>query len=224
MIPYLSMLIKTPLFSTLTLEELPHMLNCLNARTKHYQAKQYILREEDTINDVGVILNGSVQVITEDALGNRSITAKLTQGELFGEVIASSRNPTSPVSVMADTDCDILLLKFGKIVTPCVRVCSFHSRVIENMMHILAERNLMMNRKLSILSQRSTREKLLAYLAWQSEINASMQFDIPFNRDELADFLCVNRSALSREISRMIDENIINSDRNHFTIHDNTFI
>ena len=221
---YLPMLIKTPLFASLSLQELPHMLDCLNARTRSYQAKEYILHEEDKVEEVGVILSGIVQVINEDALGNRSITVKLGPGELFGEVLASSKTPVSPVSVMADTDCEILQLRFGKIVTPCIRVCSFHTRVIENMMNVLAQRNLFMNRKLSILSQRSTRDKLLAYLAWQSQERKSIEFDIPYNRDELADFLCVNRSALSREISKMIDEGLINSERNHFALYEDTFL
>ncbi len=200
------------------------MLDCLNARTRSYQVKEYILHEEDKVEDVGVILRGTVQVINEDALGNRSITVKLGPGELFGEVLASSKTPVSPVSVMADTDCEILQLRFGKIVTPCIRVCSFHTRVIENMMNVLAQRNLFMNRKLSILSQRSTRDKLLAYLAWQSQERKSAEFDIPYNRDELADFLCVNRSALSREISKMIDEGLISSERNHFALYEDTFL
>lgn len=222
--PYFILLSKTPLFASLSLEELPHMLDCLNARKRHYQAKEYILHEEDKVEDVGVILSGTVQVINEDALGNRSITVKLGPGELFGEVIASSKTPVSPVSVMADTDCEILQLRFGKIVTPCVRVCSFHTRVIENMMNVLAQRNLFMNRKLSILSQRSTRDKLLAYLGWQSQERKTTEFDIPYNRDELADFLCVNRSALSREISRMIDEDLISSERNHFVLYEGALL
>ena len=222
--PYHHMLMQTPLFATLSSEELPHMLSCLQARKKRFDAKQYIIHETDSTEDLGIIISGQVQIITEDAFGNRSITAKLGPGELFGQVAASKLAQSSPVSVLSDTESEILLLKFHKLVTPCTRACSFHSRVIENMMNVLAERNLMMNRKLSILSQRSMRDKLLSYLAWQSHDKGSTSFTIPFNRDELADYLCVNRSALSREISKMIDENIISSDRNHFTIHDQAIL
>ncbi|WP_422477508.1 Crp/Fnr family transcriptional regulator [Pleomorphochaeta sp. DL1XJH-081] len=220
--PYLPMLAQTPLFASLTQEELPHMLSCLQARHKKFEARQFILHETDSTEDLGVVLHGQVQIITEDAFGNRSITAKLGPGELFGQVAASKLAPSSPVSVMTDSESEILLLKFNKLVTPCTRACSFHSRVIENMMNVLAERNLMMNRKLSILSQRTMREKLLTYLVWQSHDKGSTTFSIPFNRDELADYLCVNRSALSREISKMIEEGIISSERNHFTLYDHS--
>ena len=217
---YHHMLIQTPLFSSLTHEELPHMLQCLKARQKSYRAEQFIIHETDTVEDLGIVLEGSVQVITEDVFGNRSITAKFEPGQLFGHVSASKLSHNSPVAVVAETDCQILLLHFNSLVAPCSRACSFHSRVIENMMNVLAERNLMMNRKLAILSRRTIRDKLLAYLAWQSQDRESMTFSVPFNRDELADYLCVNRSALSREISKMIDDGLIASDRNQFTLYE----
>lgn len=217
---YQHMLMQTPLFSSLTIDELPHMLNCLQARTKHYEAKQFIIHETDTTEDLGIVLEGQVQIITEDALGNRSITAKFGPGEIFGQVAASKLAHSSPVSVMSDTESEILLLKFHKLVSPCTRACSFHSRVIENMMNVIAERNLMMNRKLSILSQRTMRDKLLTFLAWQSHDKGTTTFTIPFNRDELADYLCVNRSALSREISKMVEDGLISSERNQFTLHE----
>lgn len=220
--PYHNMLLRSPLFSALTADELPHMLNCLNARKKQYTSRQFIIHEADVIEDVCIVLDGQVQIITEDIFGNRSITAKLGPGQLFGQVAASKLAQSSPVSVMADTDCEILLLKFHKLVAPCTRACSFHSRVIENMMNVLADKNLMMNRKLSILSQRSIRDKLLTFLSWQCQDHGCREFDIPFTRDELADYLCVNRSALSREISHMVSEGLIDTDRNHFIVHDST--
>lgn len=218
--PYLSIIAHTPLFASLDEAELIHMLDCLAARRKTYQAKQFIVRETDLTGDIGVVVSGSVQVITEDAFGNRSITARLTVGEPFGQVYASGNVQASPVSVQAETDCEILFLRFHKIVSPCARACRFHSRVIENMMGVLADRNLMMNRKLAILSQRTIRDKLLAFLVWHSEQANSLEFDIPYNRDELADFLCVNRSALSRELSRMVDEGLLETDRSHFLLHE----
>ena len=214
------MLIQTPLFSSLTVDEIPHMLHCLKARERTYHAESFIIHESDVVEDLGIVLDGVVQIITEDVFGNRSITAQFGKGQLFGQVSASKLAHHSPVSVVAETDCRILLLQFKALVSPCSRACSFHSRVIENMMNVLAERNLMMNRKLAILSQRSIRDKLLAFLAWQSQDKKSTTFTIPFNRDELADYLCVNRSALSREISNMMDDGLIASERNQFTLYE----
>lgn len=217
---YFDMLLQTPLFSALTKEELAQVLYCLGAYRKSYEENQYIIHESDTIDDFGVVLEGDVQIINEDVFGNRSIMVNLGPGQPFGYIAASKKSTPSPVSVVADSPCVVVWLKVHKLVAPCMRSCPFHSRVIENMMCMLAERNVMMNRKLSILSQRSIRDKLLAYLAWESQNRGSNEFDIPFNREELADFLCVNRSALSREISRMMDEGTIISRGSHFILPD----
>lgn len=216
----LNTIMETPLFTSLKEDELTQILECLCARRRLYSAKEFIIRETDVTGEIGVVLSGSVHIITEDAFGNRSITAKLSRGEPFGQVYASGNVQASPVSVQADTDCEVLFLKFHKIVSPCSRACRFHSKVIENMMGVLADRNIMMNRKLNILSQRTIRDKLLAFLWWQAEISGSRSFEIPYNRDELADFLCVNRSALSREISHMCDEGIIETERSHFRLQE----
>ncbi len=216
---YYNLLLESPLFKALNVGELPQMLECLDARVRSFTSKQYIIHENDVTEDIGVVLEGKIQINNIDAMGNRSLTGKRGVGEVFGQVVAANLSATNPVSVVADTDCQILLLKFHKLVAPCSRACSFHSRVIENMMSVLAEKNLMMNRKLSILSQRSIREKLLTFLSWQYQDKKSNKFSIPFNRDELADYLCVNRSALSREISSMVNEGLITTHRNNFIIH-----
>ncbi|MFA5514386.1 MAG: Crp/Fnr family transcriptional regulator [Sphaerochaetaceae bacterium] len=217
---YYKMLLNTPLFGELTINELHHMLECLNASVKSYGEGQFIIGETDINEDIGLVLSGEVQILTIDILGNRSITAVLGVGEVFGQVSAGNQNLISPVSVVAVNECDILHLKFHKLVSPCTRACSFHSRVIENMMNILGQRNLMMNRKLAILSQRSIREKLLTFLSFQYQDEKSRKFTIAFNRDELADYLCVNRSALSREISAMVEDGLITTYRNNFILHE----
>ena len=220
LIPFYPMLIRTALFSDILEEDMTQLLYCLRSRSKAYESGQFIFRSEDSHEEFGVVLEGTVQIITEDMFGNRSITAKLNRGEIFGQIATTEAAHVSPVSVVADDDCLVMFLNFSRLVAPCTRACSFHSRVIENMMNVLAKRNLLMNQKLAILSQRTMREKLLAFLLLQAKEMKSNTFTIPFNRDELADFLCVNRSALSREIAKMIDEGIIESHRSSFTLTD----
>lgn len=222
--PYFQMLLDTPLFSDILSEDMEQLLYCLKAHVKDFEDDQFILHAEDAHDEFGVVLEGSVQLLTEDMFGNRSITAKLDRGEMFGQIAASDHSPFSPVSVVADGPSRIMFLVFGRLVSPCTRACSFHSRIIENMMNVLAKRNLLMNQKVSILSQRTMREKLLAYLHFQSKELQSKDFLIPFNRDELADFLCVNRSALSREIAKMIDEGILDTQKNRFILNESTFL
>lgn len=216
---YYRLLLTSPLFSSLKEEELTHILGCLGAKNRKFSSSQMIIREAEQVDHVGVVLAGCVQIISHDALGNRSINFKLGPGELFGHVAATKVATVSPVSVMSEESSHILFLNFQNLVTPCCNACHFHSKVIENMMNVLAERNLMMNRKLSILSKRSIREKLLAYLAWQSHDRQSKEFTIPFNRDELADYLSVNRSALSRELSKMISEGYFSNERSYFKLN-----
>ncbi|MFA5468340.1 MAG: Crp/Fnr family transcriptional regulator [Sphaerochaetaceae bacterium] len=216
---YDDLLLNSPLFSELTRGELCHILNCLKAKQRKFSSQEFIIRESEQLEHVGVVLEGRVQILTDDALGNRSINLKLGAGELFGHVAATKLATVSPVSVMSEGETTILFLNFHNLVAPCSNACNFHARVIENMMNVLAERNLMMNRKLSILSKRSIREKLLAYLTWQSHDSGSQEFSIPFNRDELADYLSVNRSALSRELSKMIGEGYFHNERNHFKLN-----
>lgn len=221
---YLSQLAQTPLFSSLAATEIPQMLSCLEAKLIPFRSKEVIFYQDQIVKEIAVVLAGTVQVLTVDTLGNRTITTALHRGELFGRLGSSAEQMKSPVAVEAVTDCDVLFLRFDKLVAPCSNACRFHSRVIANMMSVLADRNLLMNKKLAILSQRSIREKLLTFLLWQSEIAGSPAFTIPYNRDELADFLSVNRSALSRELSLMVNEGLLETQRSHFRLFDEAFI
>ena len=218
------MLSVTPLFSDIRIEDMDQLLYCLKGREKSYQDEEFILHAEDTQEEFGVVLEGSVQLITEDMFGNRSITAKLNKGEIFGQIAATGHANFSPVAVVSDGPSSIMFLTFGRLVAPCTRACAFHSRIIENMMNVLAKRNLLMNQKVSILSQRTMREKLLAFLHFQAKEHEADEFTIPFNRDELADYLCVNRSALSREIAKMVDDGLIETQRNRFVLNESTFL
>ncbi len=215
---YKELLLESPLFHLLSEPELTHILSCLDVRYKEYLQSQIIIGESEESEEVGVVLDGEVIVYTIDMFGNRSITAKLGPKEVFGQVAASKIAAISPVSVEAKSDCTVLFLSFEKLVRPCSNACVFHSHVIKNMMHVLGERNLLISRKLLVLSQRTIREKLLAYLAWQKQQHNSNEFVIDFTREELADYLSVNRSALSREISSMVEEGLITTHRSHFTL------
>lgn len=221
---YLPLLAQTPLFSSLLVSEIPQMLSCLEAKMMTFRSKEVIVYQDQIVKEIGVVLAGSVQVSTVDVFGNRTITTALHLGEPFGRLGASVEQKKSPVAVEALTDCDVLFLRFDKLVAPCSNACPFHSRVIANMMSVLADRNLLMNKKLAILSQRTIREKLLSFLLWQSELAGSPAFTIPYNRDELADFLSVNRSALSRELSMMVHEGLLETQRSYFRLLDEAFI
>ena len=217
---YTQVLESNLLFQGIGTGELDDMLRCLDVRTARYPKDSAIFLTGNPPRWVGMVLKGTVQVVRDDIFGNRSILAKLLPGDLFGEAFACAESNALPVSVLAVTDCDVLLMDYRRIITTCSSSCVFHSRLIENMMRILAQKNLNLNQKIEILSTRSTREKVMAYLSIQAAGQGSSRFDIPFNRQELADYLSVERSALSRELGAMEREGLISFSKNSFQLHE----
>ncbi|WP_110956099.1 Crp/Fnr family transcriptional regulator [Anaerosinus massiliensis] len=209
---------KVRLFRDMDNEKIEVMMNCLGAVERRYKKDTMIFMAGDPISEVGIILKGTVQVIKEDMLGNRSIVAHLTEGELFAETLACAGVLNSPVTTVAMTNCEILFIGFRRIITSCTSSCEFHSKLIENMLNIIAQKNIVLNYKLNLLSQRTIGEKLRTYFLSEMEKTGSDKFMIPFSRNELADFLCVDRSALSRELSKLRDQGKIKFNKNEFEI------
>lgn len=209
---------KMPLFNGINENELSGLLQCLTAKTKKFDKMATVFMVGDVSSYVGVVLSGAVQVVKEDFLGNRTILAKLEAGELFGEAFACGKNHILPVNVYTVEKSEILMINYRKMITTCTSSCVFHNKLIENMLGILADKNQMLNQKIEILSRRSTREKLIAYLTAQAQKAGSSSFMIPFNRQELADYLCVDRSAMTNEIRKLREEGTLQVERNHFEL------
>lgn len=214
----IKLLEEVSLFRGIDANEISDILNCLDGRVKQYSKSQMIIRSGEEFNSLGIILSGEVQIIREDIMGNRMIVAGLTQGEIFGETFACAGVNESPVSVIAGDTSRILWISIKRIVTACSNACSFHTRMITNLLELLAKKNLYLNNKIEMLSKRSIRDKIMTYLALQAQQHNTPSFDILLNRNELADFLCIDRSAMSRELSRLSDEGIIEYQKNHFRI------
>lgn len=208
-----------PLFQGIGSKELESLLSCLSGRERKFEKNEIIFRAGDTPKYLGVVLEGNVRVFREDLLGNRTILGEFGQGDLFGETFTLARAESLPVSVTATQSSHVLLIEGLRITGTCPHCCGFHTRLVENMMAILARKNLMLSEKMEVLSKRSTRDKLLNYLSGQSQRAGSLTFAIPFNRQELADFLCVDRSAMSSELGKLQKEGILSCDRSSFTLH-----
>lgn len=211
-------LMRIPLFHGIGRNELPSMLNCLNARETGYQRQDIVLLEGQPVSSVGIVLSGTVQIVKEDYAGNRSLLAEIEPGHLFAEAFSCAQTEELPVTVISVTDSTVLWIDYRRIVTTCPSACRFHTKLIENMLAILASKNILLNRKIEYLSKRTTREKLLSYLSDQAA-RTGPEFDIPFSRQELADFLCVDRSAMSSELSKLQREGALRFHRNHFILH-----
>lgn len=215
----LKMLGDTWLFRGIEAEDIDAMLSCLSAESKKFQKGQMIYRAGETTDMVGVILSGRVHIFKDDFWGNRSILSEIGLGDIFGETYAELPSVELEVNVMATEDSEILFLNVGKIMTTCSSSCRFHSRLIHNLLAVTAQKNLMLTRKMEYMAQRTIREKLLTYLSAESQRSGSPRFEIPFNRQQLADYLSVDRSAMSRELCRLRDEGVLEFNKNCFELN-----
>lgn len=215
---YLHIIKKSTIFDGLIDKEINAMLRCLDAKKKQYGKGQYILCAGDNTELIGLLLEGSSLIIQEDFWGNRNILGKVTPSKLFAEAFACSPGIKLNVSVIAEEDCTVLWLDVHRIIKTCPSACLYHTRIIQNLLTELAKKNLQLNDKLTHMGQRLTREKILSYLSSQVQKNNNREVYIPFNRQQLADYLSVERSALSVELSKLRDDGIIDFDKNHFVI------
>lgn len=213
---YIEALTRCKLFDGMAPNEIEAAVGCLGGQVKIYPRDSAILRVGDDLRRVGILLSGSVAVVREDYLGNKTIVTKLQPGELFAEVFVCAGVESSPVDIFCTGDCRILTLDYGKIISPQGDRCGFHSRLLGNMLGIVADKALAMSRRTEILSCRTIRDKLMTYLTIQA--GQSDSCTIPFSRQELADFLCTDRSALSRELGRMQDQGLLRFNGNRFTL------
>ena len=208
---------QVALFEGLTDRELSGILGCLGARPMAAGKGRAVFQEGDPADFIGIVLEGAVQLIREDFYGNRSILAHIGPRELFGESYAFAPVAELPVSVVATEDSRLVLLDGRRITSCCANACSFHNRVIFNLLRLVATKNLTLHRKIQITSCRTTREKLMTYLLAMAKERGS-SFQIPYDRQGLADYLEVDRSGLSAEISKLRKEGILSCEKNRFTL------
>ncbi|MBQ8109454.1 MAG: Crp/Fnr family transcriptional regulator [Clostridia bacterium] len=216
----LGALAACPLFEGVDGEDMRPMLDCMGARVVDVDRGGVILSEDGPADRVGILLSGAARVQRGDYDGNRTIRAALRPGDLFGETFACAGVPRLPVSVEASQPCRVMLIPLSAITRTCERACASHSRVLLNLLRVMAEKNLLLSQKLEITSRRTTREKLMAYLFAQARRAGSGCFTIPFDRQGLADYLGVDRSALSAEIGKLRREGVIESERSAFRLID----
>ncbi|NLL40108.1 MAG: Crp/Fnr family transcriptional regulator [Clostridiales bacterium] len=219
MVEHIHVLKNCPLFKDIDNNDLESLLKCLSAVSKSFDKNQFVFMAGEPASSVGIVLAGTVTVIHEDFWGNRSILTRLGPGEIFAEAFSCADNDTLPVSVTASEKTQVLLVDCKKIITTCSSTCIFHTSLIKNLLVIMSKKNAQLTRKIEHLSRTTTREKLLSYLSFQAQQLGKSSFEIPFNRQELADYLSVDRSAMSTELGKMRDEGLLDFKRNHFKLY-----
>lgn len=210
---------NTPLFHDMNETEILSVLHCLNGTVLTKPKDSYIFHIGDTTEAMGLVLSGSALIIQEDVWGHRNILSRCDVGDFFAEPYAATPNSVLNISVVAETDCKILMLNVRCVLTTCSNVCNHHQKLIRNLTGVLANKILIFNDKITHISKRSTRAKLLSYLSAESIRQKSLSFDIPYDRQKLADFLCVERAAMSVELSKLKKEGILTTNRNHFELN-----
>jgi CRP-like cAMP-binding protein len=194
------------------------MLTCFGAKREKFEKRNDILSEGVRVKDIGIMISGEAQEVRLDYFGNRSIISEISSSEVFGEDFACAEAGELPFSVVATEPCEVMFIDCAHILHTCHNNCGFHQQLIYNLMKILASKTLKFHERIEITSHRTTREKLLAYLDIESKKQGKRSFEIPFDRQELADYLEVERSGLSAEISKLRSEGMIKSEKNRFTL------
>lgn len=210
--------VRSPLFDGINREDRKAVLGCIGYHIGTFRKGDIVAFEEENIRHIGILLSGSVDMVKEDLWGNKTMLVRARKDEMFGETFACGEDNLSVVTFVVSEDAEILFIPFDRVMHSCTMACEFHHRLVENMVHIIANKNRDLMRKVEVVSKRTIREKLLAYLSIQAQVQESRYVEIPLGRVELAEYLCVDRSALTRELAKMKEENILDFEKNCFRI------
>ncbi len=217
---YNFILSKTQLFAGVSEEEIGSMLNCLNARIGKYKKGECVFYQGEYMKDISLLVKGKLHVSKEDYWGNSNIITDIDVGEMFGEAYVTPNSGALLNNVIAVEDSTVIFFDVQRVITTCSSACRFHSMVVQNLFYAISDKNRKLVQKIGYMSKRSTRQKLISYLSEEAARQNSVSFDIPFNRQQLADYLSIDRSAMSNELCKMRDEGMIRFERSRFTLLD----
>ncbi|MDD5923312.1 MAG: Crp/Fnr family transcriptional regulator [Clostridia bacterium] len=215
---YISILKRTKMFAGVKDDEIKSLISCLGARVFTYKKGEYVLRQGEHLSDIIVLVEGNLHIQKDDYWGNRSILSQVAVGEMFGEAYVAPESGVLLNDVVAVEDSTVIFFDVRRVITTCSSACRFHTLVLQNMFFAISEKNKKLVQKLGHMSKRSTREKLISYLSEEAKRQNSASFVIPFNRQQLADFLSVDRSAMSNELCKMRDEGLLEFDKSAFKL------
>lgn len=218
MIQYLQDIKEAALFKNVKNEDLEPVLSCLDGHVKVYEKGEYISLAFEEVKNVGLILQGTVQMVQEDVWGRKTLLMFIHKDELFGETFICGEHVLPTVSFYASTHVEVLFMPIHRVMHTCTNACEFHHRITENLTRMIANKNEQLIEKIEILSQKTLKDKISVYLSIEAKRSQSDYFELPTGRVELADYLCADRSALTRELNIMKKEGLIDFDKNTFRI------
>ena len=209
-------LLSTPLFEGIAPEDRQAMLGCVGYHVAQFHKGDIVALEGENVKHIGIVLSGAVDMVKEDIWGNKTMLVRMGKDDIFGETFACGSDNLSVVTFLVSEDARILFMPFGRVMRSCAMSCEFHHRLTENMVRIIADKNRDLMRKVEVVSKRTTREKLLTYLSLQAQLQGTRYFEVPLGRVELAEYLFVDRSAMTRELAKMKEDGLIDYDKNCF--------
>lgn len=213
-------LTRCPLFNNFTNKEIDAILSCFQTQIKEFETQSVIISNGDEVNHIYIVIEGMVDIVKETFNGNRHLMMSIGPASIFAEGIVCTKKRISPVTVLAKTRAKILYFPYQRIIQMCSNSCSFHSKLIFNMMLLLGEKNYKLNTKLNVLLLNGIQEKIAHYLLETAEKENTLTFTISLNRTNLAEYLNVSRPSMCRELTKLQQEGFIDYEKNTFTILD----
>lgn len=207
------------LFKDISMEEYKKLLTCLGGRARQFQSGETICDYDQGFHDIGIIGKGSASVVRYEFNGARTILERLGVQDIFGHLLSYDGSKSPGVSVVSESDCDVLFIHYDTISSPCTKACSYHHQLTQNLLDMISERALNLSRRVEVLSQRTIREKLICYFLQLASQAKSSSFRLPFTMVDLADYLSIDRSAMTRELKRMKEEHLIEIDKHSVRLY-----
>ncbi len=213
---------ETKLFGGIKAEEIKEALDCLSGYEKSFKKGEIIYRTGQTVTDMGLVEEGSVNITVNLYWGSSIILGNIEKGEIFAETYAAVSGKEMLCDAVAAEDCRVLFINVGKLLNVCKSACGFHQKIIHNLLRISAMKNLNLSARMLHTAPKTIRGRLISYFSQMAAETGSREFTIPFSRQELADYIGVDRSALSAELSKMQKDGILTYRKNEFKLNKNT--